>query len=120
MLCLTSGMSFACQKGYTLQGGTGPYHKGGTCVPATAQIGTPSKNGPVTTSNKTAKSETAPQSSAANSVTSHSMNKMASQKKLDSQTVANPLTNNTTNVTTPNSGKSSSSSNNHTTGSLKN
>lgn len=32
LFTVLSASTFACPKGTTLQGGTGPHHKGGTCV----------------------------------------------------------------------------------------
>jgi hypothetical protein len=40
-LSLVSLSSLACPKGTTLVGGTGPYHKGGTCVTADKANSTP-------------------------------------------------------------------------------
>ncbi|RKG35733.1 hypothetical protein D7V21_02345 [Acinetobacter guerrae] len=42
-LALLSATAFACPKGTTLQGGTGPNHKGGKCVAASGAKTKPAK-----------------------------------------------------------------------------
>ena len=41
LLSVLSASAMACPKGTTLTGGTGPNHKGGSCVPANTQKKTP-------------------------------------------------------------------------------